>query len=231
MHSYIEPLVELYSANRNDMTAVPMAKYMKDKFPFLGLKTPARKELNKVFFRQYGLPEITELERITGDLWSLPEREYQYFALGLLRKMIKKLPKEFISLFEDLIVEKSWWDTVDGIASWFIGEHFKRFPELKNSYIEKWMRSDNIWLQRTCLLFQLEYKSATDTDLLVKLIRELEGSKEFFINKAIGWILREYSKTNSAFVIDFAEKTDLAPLSRREALKWLINKNLYKEKG
>ena len=90
------------------------------------------------------------------------------------------------------------------------------------------MSSGNIWLQRTCLLFQLSYRSETDVDLLVKLIGELNGSKEFFINKAIGWILREYSKTDAEFVINYVDSIDLAPLSRREALKWLINKKIYK---
>jgi len=157
------------------------------------------------------------------DLWDLPEREYQYVAIGYLRKFSKKWDRDFIDLFEQLIISKSWWDSVDGIASWLVGEHFKRFPEMRDEYIDKWMESENIWLQRVCLLFQLHYKEKTDEMLMGSVIMSLNGSKEFFINKAIGWILREYSKTDSQAVINFVENNKLSNLSKREALKWLKN--------
>jgi 3-methyladenine DNA glycosylase AlkD len=88
------------------------------------------------------------------------------------------------------------------------------------------MNSGNMWLQRTALLFQLKYKKATDVNLLSDYILRLQGSKEFFINKAIGWILREYSKTDPDWVIQFVQNNNLANLSRREALKWIDRKNI-----
>ena len=100
---------------------------------------------------------------------------------------------------------------------------FTNYPELIVPFTEKWMTSGNMWLQRTAILFQLKYKSQTDTELLFKYIIALDGSKEFFINKAIGWALREYSKTNPDIVIKFVTGHKLAPLSKREALK-VINK-------
>lgn len=138
--------------------------------------------------------------------------------------MAKKAEKERIDLYEYLIVNKSWWDTIDYSASNLVGVHFQKFPELIQPYTEKWMDSGNMWLQRTSLLFQLKYKKATDLELLTDYIHQLQGSKEFFINKAIGWILREYSKTNAAWVVDFVNSNQLAPLSHREALKWLNRK-------
>jgi len=200
-----------------------MAKYMKNRFPYLGIKTPKRKELLKDFYEENGLPEMQELKQITLDLWELPEREFQYVAIGLLRKFTKKWDENFIELFEQLIITKSWWDTVDGLASWMVGEHFKRFPYIRNKYIDRWMKSGNMWLQRTCLLFQLSYKAKTDDMLMGSVIMALNGSDEFFINKAIGWILREYSKTDAHAVINFVKNNELAPLSNREALKWLKN--------
>jgi len=223
MHSYIKPLVNLFKANASSANAEPMAKYMKNLFRYLGIKTPKRKELFKIFIKEYGLPEISELKQITLDLWDLPEREFQYIAIGILRKFSKKWDENFIDLFEQLIVTKSWWDSVDGLASWMVGEHFKRFPYLRDKYIDRWMKSGNMWLQRTCLLFQLGYKDKTDEILMGRLIMQLNGSKEFFINKAIGWILREYSKTDAETVINFVENNELANLSRREALKCLKN--------
>jgi len=201
-----------------------MAKYMKNRFPYLGIKTPKRKELLKDFYKENGLPEMEELKQITLDLWELPEREFQYVAIGLLRNFTKKWDEDFIDLFEQLIITKSWWDSVDGLASWMVGEHFIRFPDIRDKYIDRWMKSGNIWLQRTCLLFQLGYKEKTDEMLMDSIIMALNGSNEFFINKAIGWILREYSKTDAQAVINFVENNELAPLSNREALKWLKNK-------
>jgi len=223
MNNYLKPLVKLFRENANPANAEPMAKYMKNRFPYLGIKTPERRELLKDFLKKYGLPEILELKQITLYLWKLPEREFQYIAIGLLRKFVKKWDEDFIELFEQLIINKSWWDSVDGLASWMVGEHFKRFPNIRDKYIDRWMKSGNIWLQRTCLLFQLDYKEKTDEMLMGSIIVALNGSDEFFINKAIGWILREYSKTDAQAVINFVENNELAPLSSREALKWLKN--------
>lgn len=120
-----------------------------------------------------------------------------------------------------MVTHKSWWDTVDFIAAKLMGEYFTKFPEQRAIYVKKWIDSNNIWLQRCALLFQLKYKENLDTALLGAVINSLLGSKEFFINKAIGWILREYSKTNPNWVMEFANKTALGNLSKKEALRWI----------
>ena len=223
MNNYIKSLVEEFKKNANPTNAEPMAKYMKNLFPYLGIKTPERREISKKFFKENGLPEISDFEQIIRDLWELPEREFQYFAVGLMVKLKEKADKDIIDLYEHLITTKSWWDSVDGIATWLVASLFQRFPELIKPYIEKWLKSGNMWLQRTVILFQLNYKDKTDEMLLGTSIMRLAGSKEFFIRKAIGWALREYSKTDAQAVINFVENNELAPLSKREALKWLKN--------
>ena len=135
---------------------------------------------------------------------------------------LKKIEFQDIELFELMITNKSWWDTVDLIATNLVGAYFKLFPEQIIPVTKKWMNSDNMWLQRTCLIFQLKYKEEIDTDLLTDYILQLKDTKEFFINKAIGWILREYTRKNPEWVIDFVNKYELSNLSKREALK-LIN--------
>ena len=205
-----------------------MRAYMKDKFDFLGVKAPQRKEFFKTFLKEQGMPAVEELETITLDLWRLPEREYQYVALALLDRAIKKLPPESMTLFEQLVITKSWWDTVDMIASHLVGGLILRYPELRDEWITKWRTSDDIWLRRTTLLFQLSFKDKTDADLLFALIRENLGSREFFINKAIGWTLREYSKRDETAVRKIVSFTPLEPLSEREALKWLKNQEAKK---
>jgi 3-methyladenine DNA glycosylase AlkD len=167
------------------------------------------------------------LDDIIERLWEMPQREFQYFGVDLLEKNVKNSDNSNLLLIEFMITNKSWWDTVDSIAIRVVGGLFKNQPELTIPYTEKWMASGNIWLQRTAILFQLKYKSNTDTDLLFKYILELKGSTEFFINKAIGWALREHSKTDPCLVIKFADSHSLSALSRREALK-VINKKYNK---
>ncbi len=220
---YVEKLVTLFRANYNPEVAESMAAYLKNRFQCLGLKRPQRNILQRTFFKENGVPEVDDMEIVTRNLWKFPEREIHYFTIDLLVKMQNKLPDYFIITFEDIIVSNSWWDSVDIIATKLVGNHFKKFPELRDKFINRWRISDDFWLRRTCLLFQLHYKKDTDTKLLFKLIEENLGSNEFFINKAIGWALREYSKTNADWVIDFVSKAELSNLSKREALKWLKN--------
>jgi 3-methyladenine DNA glycosylase AlkD len=167
------------------------------------------------------LPPAADLDEILRDLWSLPQREFQYAAMNLLDKFEKNLPEKFISTLEYLIITNSWWDTVDALASHTVGTHFKRFPKTRTKSLRKWRLSKNMWLRRTAILFQLGYKKETDFNLLCEIIRENLGSDEFFINKAIGWALRQYAYTDPQAVKRFVNATDLHPLSRREAMKHL----------
>lgn len=220
---YLQALTAHLAAHANPHDAAPMARYMRDQFPFLGIKTPQRRALLRQFVSEHGLPPVDQLAAIVLALWDLPQREYHYAALGLLEKRRKQLPANATALLETLITTKSWWDTVDTLASNFAGPHFQRCPQEQADYLPRWRMSDNFWLRRTAILFQLDYKKQTDAPLLFAIINENLGSDEFFINKAIGWALREYSKTDATAVLDFVARTDLAPLSRREALKWLKN--------
>lgn len=223
---YILPLREAFEVNANTTEAIPMKKYMKNKFDFFGIKSPLRKEIYKDFKSKCGLLPDENFGEIIRWCWKQDEREYQYFAMEFLSKRMKKSTMEIIDLYEFMIVEKSWWDSVDFIAAVLVGGYFKRFPDEINPITEKWMNSGNIWLQRSCLLFQLKYKNKTDVELMESLIVRLLGSKEFFINKAIGWVLREYSKTKPLLVVDIVERHSLSGLSHREALKWMQNKGL-----
>ena len=226
MHDYLRPLIALFEQHADTDKAAPMARYMRDHFPFLGIKSPERKALFKQFVRESGLPQPEELETVVWDLWQLPEREYQYGAQDLLHRMRNQVTTDFVLLLERLITTKSWWDTVDGLASHAVGGLFTHHPEAGDPTLARWRRSDNFWLRRTTLLFQLGYKDRTDEALLFALIEENLDSDEFFIQKAIGWILREYSKTSPESVKKYVSQTALAPLSKREALKWMKNKGV-----
>ena len=221
MSDYIEALKEIYLSQADPVAAEPMKAYMRNQFEYLGIKMPQQRELQRKYFAEHGLPGLSDLSQILLALWDLPEREYQYAGISILGKLEKELPPEFIVTVETLITTKSWWDTVDTLASHTVGTHFRRFPEVREQTLSKWRSSENIWLRRTCLLFQLNYKVETDFDLLCDIIHENLGEKEFFINKAIGWALRTYSRVDSDRVRAFVAVTPLHPLSAKEALKWL----------
>lgn len=219
MDNYSEKIIEVISQHDNPMNAVPMKKYLKNKFEYYGIKAPQLRELSKPFLQKERLPEISDVPTIVNNLWNHPQREAQHIAIEILKKYLKTEPEEWIELYEKLIIEKSWWDTVDAIAAWFVGNHFKRFPHHVQAYTSQWMASENIWLQRTCLIFQLKYKNKTDFELMKSFILPLAGSKEFFIRKAIGWALREYSKIEPELVLQFAKQNAISPLSYREATR------------
>ena len=221
MNYNLQPLIELYEQHADPEYGKRMKAYMKGQFDYLGLPSPLRRELSKRFFAEQGYPDPNIVQDIAEKCWQMPFREYKYFAMELMVRMKKKSAHDAIFLYERLITDQSWWDTTDLIAPSLVGFHFLKYPEERVDYINKWISSGNIWLQRSCILFQLKYKLDTDTRLLGSIILRLKDSKEFFIRKAIGWSLREYSKRDPGFVVRFIQTHDLSGLSNREAMKWI----------
>ncbi|WP_308636766.1 DNA alkylation repair protein [Paenibacillus silvisoli] len=218
-HTYTSELESVLRAHANRELAESMEAYMRHLFPFLGIRTPERNALVKQFMKEHGVPAGEELEAVVRELWSKPEREFHYAAMMLLEKRKKDADAGQVGLLEELITTHSWWDTVDLLASHQVGNVFTRYPELVSVYTEKWIASEDMWLRRTAILYQLGYKGRTDAELLFSLIRRTAHETEFFIRKAIGWALREYAKTDAAAVQRFVAETELSPLSVREALK------------
>jgi 3-methyladenine DNA glycosylase AlkD len=221
---YAQALKNLLAAHAKPEDAFFMAKYMKNHFSFLGIKTPLRVQLWKQFLAEHENNLFSDTEIVyqtVWELWAMPERELQYCAIDLLEKTKKNWTEDIIFFFEQLLITKSWWDSVDSISGNLIGVYFLRFPNQIRPITEGWMASNNRWLQRVCLIFQLKYKEKTDVKLLFNYIHQLSFSKEFFIQKAIGWALRQYARTDADAIIAFVEVASLAPLSKREALKHL----------
>jgi len=217
MHPYTRHLKALLTKHADVKLAPWMQRYMRDQFKYLGIKTPQLQTLLRQHIAIHGLPPLADLDATLRDLWALPQREFQYAATSLLGRLETQLPAGFIRTLEYLIVTKSWWDTVDTITTGTLGVHFKRYPAVKARYLAKWRKSKNFWLRRASILFQLNYKQDTDFPLLKAIIRENTGSKEFFINKAIGWALRQYTRIDPRGVRKFVAETPLSPLSAREA--------------
>ncbi|CAI9395198.1 hypothetical protein BACSP_00912 [Bacillus sp. T2.9-1] len=218
-NNYVEELVKLYTQHMDRDYAEWSENYLRNQFAFLGIRTPIRRKLTKQFFREYGVPTKENLKDIIFILWERSEREYQKAALDILEKVKKELTPDDMPWLSSLLVKKSWWDTVDVLSPHIMGNLFTIYPELIAQYADQWIVDDNFWLQRSALLYQLYYKKRTDEKRLFQYILSRADSDEFFVQKAIGWVLREYAKTNPVAVRDFVSFNDLKPLSRREALK------------
>jgi 3-methyladenine DNA glycosylase AlkD len=118
-----------------------------------------------------------------------------------------------------MLITSSWWDSVDTISKFILGAYLEQFPTEIYTVVTRFSNAENIWLNRSVILFQLGYKSKTDFELLQKLCIKHSASEAFFIRKSIGWALREYAKTNPEAVLQFVHQTSLKPLSKKEALK------------
>jgi 3-methyladenine DNA glycosylase AlkD len=213
-------IIDVFYDNKDLEQSRSMAAYMKNKFEFLGLSRPVRNVFQEELIKRAKKVKLIDWDFVF-ECWDLPEREFQYLAVDYLVALEKQLQAGDIERLERLITAKPWWDTVDIIAQKLVGGLCRRHPELIDNHMLKWAGSDNIWLARTAILFQTKYKDITDAHLLGRIILMNNDSKEFFINKAIGWALREYSKTDREWVREFIENNTLAPLSVKEGSKYL----------
>jgi 3-methyladenine DNA glycosylase AlkD len=219
MHPYILPLLTQFTLHQNKERAIAAKAYMRNQFEYFGMEAKCWRQIVKAHIKTNPAPPYNKLPAIVKELWQLPQREYQYAAVEIIAAQKKAWQPEIIKLVEYCIVHKSWWDTVDHIASELSGIYFKLFPGQVEAVTGRWNKSSNIWLQRSSIMFQKFYKKETDTSLLADYILNLAESKEFFVQKAIGWALREYGKTDPDWVKQFVADNKLPGLSSREALK------------
>ncbi|MEE8335065.1 MAG: DNA alkylation repair protein [Candidatus Neomarinimicrobiota bacterium] len=206
------------AANKN--MGQQMSAYMKNNFPFLGIKSPQRREIVVKCWKLMEIKRESDLLRVVDNLWELPEREFQYVGCDTLKKYKNLLTADAITGLAKLIRSKSWWDTVDSIAAHPVGHVVQCYPETV-SKVDAWIHDENMWIRRTAILHQLRFKEKTDSAKLFRYCDLCLEENEFFIRKAIGWALRQYSYIEMDSVLEYVEsrKYQLSNLSIREALK------------
>jgi len=213
-NDFIAALAPLTDAGR----APAMQAYMRGLFPFLGIATPRRREAIKSLLKSFKGAPAAELIGIAGELWALPEREYQYAAIDLLAAHWKQFSASELPLIQALVLQKSWWDSVDGLAA-VIGDVLR----FEHDGMDEALRHDSFWMRRIALLHQLGWRNKTDEARLFSYSLSLGHENEFFIQKAIGWALRDYARHAPDNVAGFINenKARLSKLSVREAGKHL----------
>ena len=206
----------------NNELAIPMENYMKNNFTYFGIKTEKRRAIFKSNYEQNKSEVKSNFRAIAWGLFQMKEREFHQTAIDLLLKEFKKnYVLEDIQLIEKLIITNSWWDSVDTIAKYILGGYLLQFPSETLKVVERFSNSENMWLNRSAVLFQLSYKEKTNFEILKSECEKHKDSNEFFIQKVIGWALRDYSRFNPKGVEAYVNSTNLKPLSRREALRLL----------
>ena len=220
---FISQLEAAFKQNKNEENAFQMKRYMKNLFSFYGIKTNERRAILHDLLKSNKQEISKNYREIALTLLKKEFRELHYCGIEILIKNLKKnYRKDEINLVETFLITNSWWDSVDTISKYLLGQYLIEFPSETEKVIERFSNSENRWLNRSAILFQLGYKKNTNYELLFSECVKHSQSKEFFIQKAIGWALREYGNVNPTLVINFVNNTDLKPLSRKEAIRKLI---------
>lgn len=217
MDKYLN-LKKLFEENQDKEQAIKMSAYMRNLFLFYGVPTPQRRVLYKDFLKSEKKTGIIDWNFL-DECWKDEHREFQYVVMDYLAAMQKFLTFDDVSHIKKYIKTKQWWDTIDGLDR-IVGNIA---DERINNLMLEWSVDEDFWIRRTAIDHQLCKKDKTDTDLLEKILINNFGSSEFFINKAIGWALRDYSKTNPEWVRLFIQKhkSQLSKLSLKEAGKYI----------
>ncbi|MFC3384141.1 DNA alkylation repair protein [Couchioplanes azureus] len=218
----MERLGRSYEGARDPDRAVRAAAYMRDQFPFLGIASPARRALDRAVVAGLPTPTEEDLAAVAAACWERREREYQYFACDWLRRHVAVPGPGFLPTARFLVTTKSWWDTVDALASHLVGGLVASHPELA-AQMDLWVEDDDMWVVRTAILHQLTYGRRTNADKLFGYCTRQAGHPDFFVRKAIGWALRQYARTDAEAVRTYLSRHQhlLSPLSVREAAKHL----------
>ncbi len=222
---------ELIAAIRSGLAAVgdaakapEMQAYMKSTMSFRGVQTPARTKLMRGILAAWTPRDRATWEETVRSLWDgAAFREERYAAIDVCahRSARRWQDATTVPLYEHLIVTGAWWDHVDAVAIHFVGPILRTDPAAVVPTIRRWVVADDRWLRRSAIVVQNRAKGSTDTHLLAEAIEPNLADADVFVRKGIGWALREYAKTDPAWVREFVAEHDLAPLSRREALKHL----------
>ncbi len=202
-----------------------MSKYMKGHFYFFGIKNPLRQKIMREWWREQSIKNEYDLKFFISSLWKLDKREFQYVALDFGKRFKRLFTPESIPFIRECVTTKSWWDTVDTVASHFTGAVVYQYPKT-GKVMDKWIDDKNMWVRRTATLHQLNFKERTNADRVFRYCEKRMHESEYFIRKTIGWALRQYSYVDGNAVFQFVKdnKSELSTLSKTEALKALKRK-------
>lgn len=218
--AYVRKLASAFRKAGDPGRALHQRSYMRNQFDYFGLGAKEWMSIVKAFHARHGLFTGEDLKTYSRLCLAHDKRELHYAAIVMIEKQRKTQPADFITFLEEMILTKSWWDTVDWLAK-LVGQHFRQYPGLQAACCARWIGGPHLWLQRVAIIHQLAYKEKTNEKLLFAMIRRQAENPEFFIRKACGWALRQYAKTRPVAVEKFIASQPLSGLTVREARRQL----------
>lgn len=218
----INQLIKVFEANADHENAVKQEAYLKNQFPFLGLAKPIRAKLEKEFVKSTKLLSKTEVIEIIFELSQLGYREYLYTSQMVMQANYKRFEYDDIINLTTVTRSNQWWENTDGFQS-FLKKWFRDNPEYIKPFVLVFYKDENLWMRRLAIIAQLGMKDLTDFTVMKRALRYNFKYDEFFIQKAIGWALRDYSKINQVEVAKFIDDYHLkmSNLAIREGSKYL----------
>ena len=222
----IKYITNTLNDNKNSKDAIQMQRYLKTTMPFYGVKSPILNIIVNDVNNLHLISNQEEYNSVIMDIWNLSHREEKYISIKLARKWKKYITLEALTVYEKMIREGQWWDFIDPISQGLIGILLMNNRFKMNKILDKWIKDENLWIRRSAILAHLKHKENTDYKKLFEYCLKCAHEKEFFIQKAIGWVLREFSKTEPEIVYAFIQDNErvLSNLSKREGMKY-IKKN------
>ena len=228
MKEYTRKVQSFLERRRDERQAESMSMASQGVHKFLGIKKNKLKELFKTIFKTYPLPQYDETKEIIRELFSMAEREYLYFGIALFARRKKLWQKIDIVFIENMLLSRPEWDTTEYISSNIISPFYEKYPGITSKFLDIWSASKNPWLKASTIIFQRTSKEKTDTTLLQKYITENISTDNDIVNKAIWTALRNYSKYNHKWVLNFImqNSVNMSQKTKQEAIKWIDNKRL-----
>ncbi len=222
-HSITTRIRSLLKASANNENAVAMQKYMKSEMPFRGVKSASNKEIVRIAINENPITSFDQYNEVITELWKAEYREERYAAIALARRYERFQTLESLPIYRMMIETGAWWDYVDGIACNLIGNLLRKYPLQMKSILHEWIMDSDLWIRRSAILSQNRFKSETDHQMLFHFCKICLHEKSFWIRKAIGWALRDYSKSEPDRVRDFVQSNSnkMSGLSKREASKYI----------
>lgn len=204
--------------------------YMKSDMPFWGVKTPETRKIISNLIKESRIENVDQWKSLIEFIWTnASRREEWYAAIEILNhaKFRKWLVPEHNALIEKMVIEGAWWEIIDPIATNGVHRMMLNQPEETAKILRSWAQSGNIWKRRTAILTQLLSKEKMDWSLQKEIMEYSLDKKEFFLQKAIGWVLRQYSRTEPQRVSDYVANNvqRLSPLAKREGMKLILKNN------
>ena len=199
-------------------------RYLKSDLEFMGVRAPQLRSVLKACLAEHRRLDRPALLSTVNALWSRGIFELKAAAVELLESHVQLLRPADIELVESLLRDSKTWALVDGLAPCVAGPLIDRYPELE-AYPDQWAEDESFWLRRAALLVHLLplRRGQGNFDRFARYADAMLSEREFFIRKAIGWVLRETGKKRPELVVEF-----LGPRIRRasgvtirEAVKYL----------